>query len=66
MFPAEVREAGHGDPDGEPLGEADVVHQHDDVAGGEVEETEEGESDDAGDRSGSLDVYAGENERGTA
>lgn len=32
MFPAEVREAGHCDPYGEPLGEADVIHQHDDVA----------------------------------
>lgn len=33
------------------------------VPGGEVEETEEGESDDTGDWSGSLDVDTGENAR---
>ena len=45
-LPTQVGQAKHRGSDGEPGGEADVVHEEDEVAGAEVAEAHEGEADD--------------------
>lgn len=63
MFPPEVWDASHSGSNREPGGEADVVHQLDNVAGGEVGQAEAGDDDDAGDWSRPGDGDHGESSR---
>ena len=56
----EVGEAEHGGPAGEPGGEADAIHEEDEVAGAEVAQAHQGEDDHAGHRGRLLGVDHGE------
>ena len=46
-LPSQVGDAEHGGPDGEPCGEADVVHEQDQVARAQVAEAHQGQADHA-------------------
>ena len=46
-LPPQVGDAEHGGPDGEPCGEADVVHEQDQVARAQVAEAHQGQADHA-------------------
>ena len=59
-LPTQVGQAEHCGSDGEPGGEADIVHEEYEVAGAEVAEAHEGEADDTGHRGRPLRVDRGE------